>query len=620
MKFLSNYLDFIFEAVAKQEMRLYYSDEFRNLLRKIQSKSGVAQYLLLSEDSNQMVDIYTLIDITEKNDTISLIQVSRITRGNAEYNIGDGRLPYNIRDKKFRSEFWNKGRTEMKVGRWAKRILTEVNKKDISDSKIEEFVNLYKSSIDGEDLTNFELVSGEDIRKWYYENNYEERRGQLGNSCMRYHSCQSYLDIYVKNPEFCQLLILKSDDNKDKIKGRALVWKLTSGDYYMDRVYTINDSDKLLFQDYARINKIKNTYDGSVDDTLEVKLGDYTYEKYPYMDTFVVYNPSTKILRDDEELWPGQGYISIQNTNGGFGAEDAVYSNWEDEYLNRENAVYCANVSDWLSRDEARYLEYKDVWAAPNDDVVWSEYHGEYFFSDDTVYSDLMGDTLYPDNEDVIEIEINSNGDTDFAVKSREDIYIEQLIVGETKYFLRDNLIKDPYDGEYHFKDEKIDGVKYVEYLDEKIKKDIGIDSEKVYKGEIDKVREDLNNLLKNLNITDKIKKEIEDSKYLKSINNVYWGIDKSNMPTNEDVFYALKGWMCKSNDFNPNLRLFSSTIERYYTDCIKFVDDEDAKRRLNVSRNEGILKIIAKLAYSFDYSLFPEEIYKRYIFINLDI
>jgi len=66
MRFLSNYLDFIFEAVAKQEMRLYYSDEFRNILRRIQDKSSVAQALLNSEDSNQMIDIYTLIDITEK--------------------------------------------------------------------------------------------------------------------------------------------------------------------------------------------------------------------------------------------------------------------------------------------------------------------------------------------------------------------------------------------------------------------------------------------------------------------------------------------------------------------------------------------------------------------------
>jgi len=134
MRFLSNYLDFIFEAVAKQEMRLYYSDEFRNVLRRLQSKSSIAQALLNSEDSNQMLDIYTLIDITKKNDTISLIQVNRITRSNPD--LGET-LPYSIRDKKRDSEFWTKARTDIGIGRWVRRIFTEVHKSTILDSKIE---------------------------------------------------------------------------------------------------------------------------------------------------------------------------------------------------------------------------------------------------------------------------------------------------------------------------------------------------------------------------------------------------------------------------------------------------------------------------------------------------
>ena len=125
---------------------------------------------------NQILDIYTLIDITEKNDTISLIQVNRITRGNPE--LGET-LPYNIRDKKRGSEFWTKARTEIGIGRWVRRVFTEVHKSTILDSKIEEFVNLYKAAIDGGDLTNFELVSGEDIRKWYHENNYKERTAHV---------------------------------------------------------------------------------------------------------------------------------------------------------------------------------------------------------------------------------------------------------------------------------------------------------------------------------------------------------------------------------------------------------------------------------------------------------
>ena len=624
MRFLSNYLDFIFEAVTKQEMRLYYSDEFRNMLRRLQSKSSIAQALLNSEDSNQMLDIYTLIDITEKNDTISLIQVNRITRANPE--LGET-LPYSIRDKKRGSEFWTKARTDIGIGRWVRRIFTEVHKSTILDSKIEEFVNLYKAAIDGEDLTNFELVTGEDIRKWYLKDNYEQERGQLGNSCMRYRGCQDFLDIYVKNPEVCQLLILKSDD-KDRITGRALIWKLTDGSYYMDRIYTINDSDKLLFQDYARINKIDSSYDGNSSLDLEVKLGDQTYQKYPYMDTFVVYNPTTKILRGDEDLWPGQGYIKMQDTQGGFDAEDAVYSNWQDEYINRSNAVYCENVDDWLSRDSATYLEYKGEWVAPTDDIVWSEYHGEHYYMDDTVYSEIMSDTLYPDNEAVIEIEIDDDGNTDWGVKSRKDLYIEEVVVGETKYFLRENYIKDPFTGEYHFKDEKIgEGkniVEYSKYLDKTIAEKLGIvldDTNTDRNGNpsdtlIQKVREDLKNLMKDFEITDKIKEAIDNNSIWKSnVRGVFWGISKENMPTEEDMFLVIKAYPTIYPMSNP-FRHVSSLTWNILTERVK--DFSGSEKKFNIFKSEGILRNMTKASYIFDYSLFPEEIYLRYLFITV--
>jgi hypothetical protein len=622
MRFLSNYLKFILEAVAKQEMRLYFSDDFRNILRRIQEKSSIAQALLNSEDSNQILDIYTLIDITEKNDTISLIQVNRITRGNPE--LGET-LPYNIRDKKRGSEFWTKARTEIGIGRWVRRVFTEVHKSTVLDSKIEEFVNLYKAAIDGEDLTKFELVSGEDIRKWYHENNYKERRGQLGNSCMRYNNCQDFLDIYVKNPEVCKLLILKSDDDKNKITGRALVWKLTDGEYYMDRIYTINDSDKLLFQDYARINKIENSYDGNSSLSLEVKLGDHTYEKYPYMDTLVVYNPTTKILSGDEDLWPGQGYISIQDTQGGFRAENAVYSNWDDEYINRENAVYCSNVDDYLSRDSARYLEYKDEWAAPTDDVVWSEYHGEYFFVDDSVYSDIMNDTLYPENENVIDIQINDDGDTDWGVKSRTDLYIIEWIDEKPRYFLRENYIKDPFTAEYHFKDEDIDGVRYDKYLDKTISEKLGIvldDTNTDRNGNptealVQKVREDLKNLMKDFKITDKIKETIDNNSIWKSnVRGVFWGVSKENMPTEEDMFLTIKAYPTIYPMSNPFRHVSSLTWNTLTERIVK--DFSGSEKKFNIFKSEGILRNMTKAAYIFDYSLFPEEIYLRYLFITI--
>lgn len=611
MKFLSNYLDFIFESVAKQEMRLYYSDDFRNILKRIQ-KSSIAQALLSAEDSNQITDVYTLIDITDKNDTISLIQVNRITRSYKD--LGE-MLPYNIRNKRSGSEFWSKGRTEIKIGRWVTRIFTEVHKSELPASKVEEFVNLYKATIDGGDLKNFELVSGEDIRKWYHENNYLQRKGQLGNSCMRYHGCQEFLDIYVKNPEVCQLLILKSDENKDKITGRALVWKLSDGEYYMDRVYTINDSDRLLFQDYVRFNKIKNSYDGTTESELKVQLGDHIYEKYPYMDTFVVYNPSTKILRDDEELWPGQGYIRMQSTDGSFDAEDAVWSDWSEEYINRENAVYCNNVSSWVNKNDAKYLDYKDEWVALNDDVVYSEYHSEYFLIDDTVYSELMNDTLYPDNENVIQVIINSEGDTDYCVKSRIDLCIK--VDGE--YYSRRDFVKDPFTKEYKFKNKE-----YERELDIKLMNEFGIersDDTLDRNGDpsfniLSDVTEDLKKRLLSLKLSDDIKSEIlENIVYKNQVRGVYWGLHKDDMPNEEDIFALLKSYMITRNQSYR-----SSYLSDLMGKFIFFRSEEMNKyeKKFKQFRLLGVLERMIKVCESFDYSKFPDEIYKRYLFITI--
>ena len=611
MKFLSNYLDFIFESVAKQEMRLYYSDEFRNILRRMSDKSSIAQALASAEDSNQTTDVYTLIDITEKNDTISLVQVNRITRSNPQ--LGET-LPYNIRDKKRGSEFWTKARTEMKIGRWVKRLLTEVHKSSVSDSKIEEFVNLYKSIIDGGDLSNFELVNGEDIRKWYLSSNYEVVRGQLGNSCMRYTDCQTYFDIYVKNPEVCQLLILKSE-NEEKIKGRALVWKLTDGTYYMDRIYTINDSDKLLFLDYVRVKKIQYSYDNNTGRNLEVQLGNHGYyNKYPYMDTFLAYSPSKNMLSDDDTLWPSSGYYLLQETDGGYKSDDVVWSDWVSEYIPTGDAIFCKNIQDYIWSGDAVYLEYKDDYAYPNEDVVWSEFHSENFYSDDIVYSELMSDNLYPDNEQVIEIRVDDFGNTDYVVKSRTDLYVE--IDGE--YYGKSTYIKDPYTDKYHFLDEKDEeGNKYSDTIYNKIVtelfgKSVGDHSEvkiKVYKRLIE--------IYKSGDNQKELEKMIEQSSRYKNLQ-VYWGLDKDQTPNAERLIELSFGCLMSYTIMTRSVNSLGSTSIR---ELISKVGELNRERALLYDRwqrtDSRIMRYSIAVCKTIDWSKIPD-IYKMYLLLTL--
>jgi hypothetical protein len=616
---LNRYLDFILESVSKGKMRLYYSNEFRNMLRVISSKSSIALALLSAEDSNQMTDIYTLIDITDKNDKISLIQVNRITRDNPDL---DDTLPYNIRSKESGSDFWNKSRTEIFIGRWVRRIFTDVYKTAAVDSKIEEFVNLYKSTFDGEGSL-LELVEGEDIRKWYLYENYESNKGQLGASCMRHKQCQSYLDIYVKNPEVCKLLILKSKDNPDKISGRALIWKLNvpekyknlsglyPGEYYMDRIYTNTDSDKILFENWTSKNKMKSYSNPPTGFKSEmyIQLGDYDYEYYPYMDTFLTYSRYQKILSNNEDLWPTAGFIKMQETSGGYSSDDVVWSDYGGEYIPNDDAVFCEDIQDHLYRDNAIYLDYKDMWVSDRN-VVWSEYHGEYFISDDAVRSECMDDYLYKENEGIIELIINSKGHTDWCHLSRTDLYVKI----KDQYYLGVSVFFNPYTNEYEF----TDGKKSKEVF-EKIIDEVLPGSEIKYERSFSNIERDeiIKQTVDIFNETDlrDVIEEIKRNPVFSELTNVYWGLPKDQKVEAEDL---------------PILLLFSNFIDKsrmFEVNSLKdkwvWIKDPEVKKKLETkfkywSGDYRIFTKIVKLSNSFDFTKFGEDIYKRVLLFTL--
>jgi hypothetical protein len=59
----------------------------------------------------------------------------------------------------------------------------------------------YKTAIQiwNDAFDRFEIVSGDDIKKYYNEESYYTTgSGTLGTSCMRYSRCEEYLNIYSK--------------------------------------------------------------------------------------------------------------------------------------------------------------------------------------------------------------------------------------------------------------------------------------------------------------------------------------------------------------------------------------------------------------------------------------
>jgi len=174
---------------------------------------------------------------------------------------------------------------------------------EITDSDIEKFTNEFISfsRMNKSDESSIIIeVKGEDIRYWYDRNNYSsggESIGKLGNSCMSHEETQEYLSIYVDNSEVISMLILLNKEKK--LVGRALLWKLNNGEFFMDRIYTANDSDDNIFINYAIeknytyrrfstngviITYLKNSKE-LPDFEAETTLKYSDYETYPYSDT-----------------------------------------------------------------------------------------------------------------------------------------------------------------------------------------------------------------------------------------------------------------------------------------------------------------------------------------------
>jgi len=285
---LKRYNEFLLE-----ELKLTFNNDFKMILKKI--NNDIASTILLSSEYNVLPDDFRIDEISIDLDN-----------------------PGNL--------LFGKTKQSIKIGRFIRSIYDKQNL-TIKDFDLEEFVNIFKAEVNALKGNNIlEIVNGELIRKFYKFDNYYNGAGTLGNSCMRYNSCQTYFDIYVDNPDVCTMLVLYSDENKTNIKGRALIWNcniyLTDDRNlldvkFMDRVYVNEDSDLILFINYANENGIyhkdrqnSNEYfglmlndkligdsgDEDMDFNISVQLNPKTYTQYPYLDTLKFYNKESHIL------------------------------------------------------------------------------------------------------------------------------------------------------------------------------------------------------------------------------------------------------------------------------------------------------------------------------------
>lgn len=428
-----NYKNFIEESLLENinESLIYYAPPFRKILGKLPDNE-IAKSLVSIEGDDVKPDV-TFINLddegylsftTMRNAKNSLaINYKSSVVGLDTSNIGLADTIYSTDD----TNIYSKSRSKIKIG----KLINKLFPSKYSASEVEEFVNSFKAVVDNSG-EKFELVSGEDIANWYWYENYKQSGGTLGSSCMA--QKRGLFEIYVNNPEVCQLLILTEDD---KLIGRALVWKFTSlkkygGDvnceYFMDRQYTIKDSDVIKFKNYAKEKgwayKANNNhhslepviYDGEEFNAtikVQVKKG---YSKYPYMDTLRRYHPESGILDNLEEK--EDDTILLEDTGGGYSGnndENTVYSEYYDRDVDEDDAIYSDPLGDWLITDRSVEVEHgssRNRGYYPNDydELRYDEWSDIYIHEDDSVYSDEYGYPLYDEHAISVIYEIDDEG------------------------------------------------------------------------------------------------------------------------------------------------------------------------------------------------------------------
>lgn len=283
-----------------------------NLMKKLDS--------IDSPLSKKVKDFLTSNDISDKADITKI-----------EYDDTDNKV-FTIVDERG-------GERKLKFGKLLKYLGYDSFDK-IKGYEIENFILNFKKSNESD---NLQLRKGDDILKSYLCDNYDKLSGYggLGHSCMRFKTSQEYLKIYTENPDKVSCLTLINPDN-NKVRGRALIWKLDNGKYYMDRIYVSNNEFKSIFLEYAEKNDIETS---SPSDNVTLS-NNKEYEFYPYMDTFIHYTPDTGVLSDTH------GDITLQSTTGGHSG-DTVWSGMYEEEISRDEAVFSEQYSDFIYRHDA---------------------------------------------------------------------------------------------------------------------------------------------------------------------------------------------------------------------------------------------------------------------------
>ena len=412
------------------ESIIYFSPAFKDELTKI--KHPIADHLLQYEEEEDKERDISFIDLHPDEGYVSFktmksmmsqIKDSDIAPDTKQSILDMENSPnyyWSERIYKDYPEIWNRSRNPIRLGSLIQKLFPG---KFDANRQIEPFVTKFKSLQRGDSIS-IEIVKGKDIAYWYEEENYYERSGTLGNSCMK-DVDRNYFDIYTKNPDVCKMACIFTEDEygEKKLTGRALLWKVTTiepagrfnsvpqFEWLMDRQYSISDGITNDLKKWAEKNgyayKTRNSFSSltgvtfagqEFDCKMTIQLDVFEFQKFPYLDTFRKFDPKTGILYNDEAKGKEfTGMYILDRTNGGFNLiSTGKFSYYYGRHVSEEEAIYSEPLDDHIIKSRAVEVtkgspENLGWFPEDHEDLVYDGWNKTYIVGNDAVRSKTLG-------------------------------------------------------------------------------------------------------------------------------------------------------------------------------------------------------------------------------------
>ena len=239
--------DFIFENLSdKKVVPFYIKPDVQKALYRIGDDISVELINLIQKDC-----VVSYIGMGNQKDTFTFITADKLLED--KFLSIDLNSFYN----KLKNYKIEKNISEIKVGRFIRKLFG--NK--FSDVDIDIFVQKWKAYFSETDL-QFKILDNEYI-PWAYSSRNYTQLGKFNSSLMS--SCMNDVSFIKFYTEQCSknvkviVLVNKIDENdfkKNHVFGRALLWELSNGEKFMDRIYNVFPENYIQFENYAKENKI----------------------------------------------------------------------------------------------------------------------------------------------------------------------------------------------------------------------------------------------------------------------------------------------------------------------------------------------------------------------------